>query len=314
MKKNYILLFQYILTFFLCITIGHAQVNLYTQNFEGPDFDTYQLLNSGNNAVAFAVNGNDYIRRADPAILPLGNAVTGFSGNVIAFEDIDGAGFNGQHRIETNAIDITGATGLTLSIRAAAARGSVGDRYEAEDILQVLISIDNGTFQNIINMGGLGIVGDSNRNFYYDDDINGINVGDPIIDQNSQVITVPISTTGNSMVIRVVFNSDGSNEEILFDDISVNASSVLSIDNLNISDALSIYPNPSNGIITIQNSGTVLQNAIITDINGRTIASYNLEGVSRNMTLNMSSVLTSGIYFMKITSETASTVKRIVIK
>ncbi len=78
--------------------------------------------------------------------------------------------------------------------------------------------------------------------------------------------------------------------------------------------AFTVTPNPSNGIITIGNSGVAMDNITVSDLNGRTVASYNLNGTTDSKELNLGSVLSSGMYLMTISSKEASTVKKIVIK
>ena len=309
MKKKYVI--KVLLLSFMMISgaFVHSQVELYNQDFEGStDFDGYQLYNSGGSAVSFNTSGTDYIVRATPGSLPLGNTVTGFSGNVIAFEDHDGAGFFGQHRIDTDAIDISGASGLTLKIRLAAARGNDGNRYESGDFLQVQVSIDGSGFTTVINTGGSS----ADRNYYYDSTMDGITTGDILVSQASQEITTTVAGSGDSLIVRVLFDSEGPQEEILFDDIIVEAAMVLSVEETNLENSLEIYPNPSNGNVTIKNSGIALQTATITDINGRTIATYPLGGIAQDKELSLN--LRAGIYFVKLTSNTASTTKKLVIR
>lgn len=88
----------------------------------------------------------------------------------------------------------------------------------------------------------------------------------------------------------------------------------LSTEEFNLNTSISVYPNPSNGYITIKNAGIALNNVTVTDINGRTIMSYNLDGTTVDAELNLSSVLSSGVYFMNISSDKSSTVKKIVIQ
>ena len=79
-----------------------------------------------------------------------------------------------------------------------------------------------------------------------------------------------------------------------------------------LSNSFAIYPNPSNGNITIRNSGVALQNVTITDLNGRTISSNEMNGVTSNVDLSLK--LTTGMYLMKLTSIDASTTKKLIIK
>ncbi|MFK7748294.1 MAG: T9SS type A sorting domain-containing protein [Kordia sp.] len=309
MKKNYILKVLLLSFFMIFSTYSYSQITLYSQDFEGTDFDTYQLLNSGGSSVGFSTTGIDYIVRATPASLPLGNTVTGFSGNVIALEDHDGAGFSGQHSINTNAINISGASGIALKIRLAAPRGSDGNRYESADFLQVQISVDGGGFQTVINTGGTS----TNNNYYYDALGNGITgTGDDIlVNQASQEIEVTVAETGSSLVVRVLFDSQGPQEEILFDDIVVEAAMVIGVEETKLENSVELYPNPSNGNLIIKNSTVVLQSATITDINGRTVATIPLSGVVQDESLSLN--LKSGVYFMQLNSDTATTTKKLII-
>lgn len=79
-----------------------------------------------------------------------------------------------------------------------------------------------------------------------------------------------------------------------------------------LSNSFAVYPNPSNGNITIRNSGVALQNVIVTDLNGRTMGTYEMNGVTGNADLSLN--LNTGMYFMKLTSNDASTTKKLIIK
>jgi len=79
-----------------------------------------------------------------------------------------------------------------------------------------------------------------------------------------------------------------------------------------LSNSFAVYPNPSDGNITISNSGIALQNVTITDLSGRTISSKEMNGVTSNVDLSLQ--LTTGIYLMKLSSADASTTKKLIIK
>ncbi|MDG4715346.1 T9SS type A sorting domain-containing protein [Winogradskyella marincola] len=281
-------------------SLSNAQTTLYFNDFEGTDFDTYQLYNASGSSVNFMTVAADYITRAIPSSLPLGNATSGFSGNVIALEDYDGAGFSAEdHYIQTNPIDITGASGLAFEFRLAAPRGNDGNRYETNDILQVQISIDGGAYQTIISCGG-----GTDTRFYYDSGSDGINIdgNDILVDQNSQIISSSISSTGNSMSVRILFNSLGSQEEMLFDDIKVSATNVLGLNDLNYDTKIKVFPNPSKEFIQISNLDSkepytifgVLGNEIKKGI------------ISENEQIDISN-FTNGMYFLKF--ENGNTIK-----
>ncbi len=99
-----------------------------------------------------------------------------------------------------------------------------------------------------------------------------------------------------------------------FHNINIDVLGILGVDENSLLDSqVSIFPNPSNGDITIKNSSIALESAVVTDLNGRTVMTYNLNGIIGNQDLKMNSVLSSGMYFMTISSEKASTVKKIII-
>lgn len=108
-------------------------------------------------------------------------------------------------------------------------------------------------------------------------------------------------------------DTGGSLNDFGFHNFNITVGSTLSAVDFKLS-TLKILPNPSNGNITIKNSGVALLNTTISDINGRTIATYDLNRTTQDKDLDLSSVLSSGVYLMRITSETASTVKKIVIQ
>ena len=65
---------------------------------------------------------------------------------------------------------------------------------------------------------------------------------------------------------------------------------------------LAVSPNPAKDIINITNNGSaILNTAVITDINGRTIKTVNLNGVS-SAQINVSDI-NAGVYFLKITTD-----------
>ncbi|WP_435413077.1 T9SS type A sorting domain-containing protein [Psychroserpens mesophilus] len=88
----------------------------------------------------------------------------------------------------------------------------------------------------------------------------------------------------------------------------------LSVNPVGFDKSLRIFPNPSNGHITIKNSGVALNELLITDLNGRVIFNQNLNGNVTDQQLDLRSVLHSGLYFMTLTSGSEITVKKLFIK
>ncbi|MBV7269652.1 T9SS type A sorting domain-containing protein [Winogradskyella luteola] len=88
--------------------------------------------------------------------------------------------------------------------------------------------------------------------------------------------------------------------------------STLSVSSEELSTAISIYPNPSKGIVYINNSGVfTLENAEVYDINGRLIMQKKLV----NTTLNQIDLAgaSNGVYFLTIHGSGASITEKIII-
>ncbi|MFK5880478.1 MAG: T9SS type A sorting domain-containing protein [Flavobacteriaceae bacterium] len=122
------------------------------------------------------------------------------------------------------------------------------------------------------------------------------------------------SRVGCKAQLLVAFSSNAAAEEFGLDDIFFSAGMTLSTTTFNLNESMTVYPNPSNGFITIKNSGVAIDKVVITDVNGRKMGSYDLNGMTEDKTLDLSSVLSSGLYFMTISSDKASTVKKIIIE
>ena len=73
-----------------------------------------------------------------------------------------------------------------------------------------------------------------------------------------------------------------------------------------------IYPNPSSGVYTIFSGNVPLDQLEVFDITGKVIVKKNDVALTNNSaTLNLTS-LSDGVYFVRITSENQTTVKRII--
>ena len=113
--------------------------------------------------------------------------------------------------------------------------------------------------------------------------------------------TIPVTITaedenGNSSTCQITVFTDFS----------------LSTDDFVLANSINLYPNPTTSAITIENTSSAsLTEAIITDINGRTIQTIALAGNFNNQQLLLEN-LKSGLYFIRINSENASVVRRIV--
>ena len=87
-------------------------------------------------------------------------------------------------------------------------------------------------------------------------------------------------------------------------------SQILNVDDATLQNSISLYPNPTNGTVFINNIGNeTLTKADIFDITGKKIMSfdnfYNLKSIDINS-------FKTGLYFLKIYSNSGSTVKKII--
>ena len=123
----------------------------------------------------------------------------------------------------------------------------------------------------------------------------------------------PLNTLiGQSNVIfRIVFQSDESANQlgVVVDDFVIEGT--LSNDDFELQN-VSIYPNPSNGIFTVSTGNKSIDQIEVYDISGKVI--FNAKNVTNSnfeYSLDLN-VVANGIYFVKITSENQSAVKRII--
>ena len=122
------------------------------------------------------------------------------------------------------------------------------------------------------------------------------------------------SNAANITGFNIIPSGGGVLNDFGFHNINIDATNTLSTENFTLDNEFTVTPNPSNGLITIKNSGIAMDIITISDLNGRRIVSYNLNSTIDSKELNLVSVLSSGMYLMTISSQEVSTVKKIVIK
>lgn len=128
---------------------------------------------------------------------------------------------------------------------------------------------------------------------------------------NIQQFPTPGSVVNVGDVIAVniiVIDEAGNANECIF---NVTIDPPLNIEDFVLNDNIDVYPNPTNGIITIDNtSNTTLNEAIITDLNGRILKTIVLD--TSNTTQISLDKLSNGLYFIRINTDNASIIRRIV--
>jgi len=112
----------------------------------------------------------------------------------------------------------------------------------------------------------------------------------------------------------IEFSSNSGAEQLALDAITFIPGLTLNTQSFDLDAALSVYPNPSNGQITIKNNGITLEAVIVSDINGRVIKTIDLNNITTSTVLDLSTDLTSGLYFVTITSGKGNLVKKVIIK
>lgn len=130
--------------------------------------------------------------------------------------------------------------------------------------------------------------------------------GQSVIDL-SQIGVVP----GANLKVRFEMGTDGCNgiEGWYLDEIYVyNCDApILSVENLSAKNGVQVFPNPTSGIVTIQNNTTLkLNNAQVYSATGQLIKSFSLDKTSKNSTIDMSA-FAKGTYILKVNSDTEST-------
>ena len=126
-----------------------------------------------------------------------------------------------------------------------------------------------------------------------------------------------LGVTANSTIkFRWEMSTDGCNGIIgwYLDEIVVyNCSAVLSIDKYTqMIDGVTIYPNPSNGIVTLQKTAQVdLKKLEIFDVNGRLLKTVDVSNMQLAKSIDINN-LASGIYFITVTSNDAKGVMRLI--
>ncbi len=91
-------------------------------------------------------------------------------------------------------------------------------------------------------------------------------------------------------------------------------SCTLAIDETELNSAVTIYPNPANGVIYIKNDTRFnLERVIVYDLSGRLVSNIDISNSSRVKTINLQGV-SKGVYFIKIASDEASITRKLVIE
>lgn len=127
-----------------------------------------------------------------------------------------------------------------------------------------------------------------------------------LIDVNNELNTgnFRIQALGNELAgtsFRIAFQNDGNDQYVMFlDNITITATVPMSTNEF-FANNLKIYPNPTKDIINLSSSTTLINNIAVTDLNGRIVKSFDLNGISQtDLTI---SDLHSGMYFVSVETD-----------
>ena len=123
---------------------------------------------------------------------------------------------------------------------------------------------------------------------------------------------------GSNIKFRFELGTDGCNgiEGWYLDEIYVYncEQPILAVENTEIGNNLQVFPNPTSGILTIQNSKQMkLDNAQVYSANGQLIKSFNLNSNAKSATIDLSGFV-KGTYLIKVNSENESTNVKVIKK
>lgn len=114
---------------------------------------------------------------------------------------------------------------------------------------------------------------------------------------------------GSHLITLVAIDAAGNMTSCKF---TVTVDDLLGIGENEFSNKILLYPNPTDGMVILRNDTSAnLENARITDVNGRIIKTIDLSNVGRETVISLENLAT-GMYFVEINTKTASIVKSII--
>ncbi|WP_420573822.1 T9SS type A sorting domain-containing protein [Kordia sp.] len=253
---------------------------------------------SAGDIVRFSVNGADFANYSDSRIAGSSGMALAASGDqIIAFQDSSNAAGG------TNA----GNTPTFLFINHIASTAFTGNPADSNQSALPLGLNATTPPRSALGLGsGTGTQDEWDNSIYTGTyDFSGFSTITEALNAARLSLTDPANYVG----VNSIFDMAYSDAEVAMP-TELNLTT-LSNDEF-LSNSFAVYPNPSNGNITVRNSGVALQNITITDLSGRTISSKEMSGVTSNVDLSLK--LTTGIYLMKLSTNDASTTKKLIIK
>ncbi|MDV7186449.1 T9SS type A sorting domain-containing protein [Lutibacter sp. TH_r2] len=125
----------------------------------------------------------------------------------------------------------------------------------------------------------------------------------------TNTLTFTATTTEVVIYVRSI-NSIDKNTEVFYDNISLKEDVTNSIEDNELSKSFNVYPNPANGVLFIKSNQFAVSNVAIFNVMGqKVLEQQELE----NNQLDVSSI-SKGMYILKVTSDSKSFTKKIIIE
>ena len=268
-----------------------------------------QLINEGfENAfppTGWTIDNPDALKTFEQASI-------GKTGSKSAFVDVFNMDANGAEQgqkdaLITSAVNLSSVTSPTLTFQRAYQMYSDPATYTPKDELNVYISTDGGTtWTSIFNKIGTALITATTQ----------FNASAGFVPTSSEwaleTVSLSASATATSAQFKFEFLNDWENNFYL-DDIMVTGGGA-GINDLNIDDYISVYPNPSSGAVNVYGLSNLGQADVkISNILGEVISETSENfSVQRKFKCDLSAQ-PNGIYFVEVKTANASAVKKIVI-
>ena len=307
------------------------------------DFETDGNGSRYNVAGEFYVGVDDYFGRIYGSTLEYGNPFTNddielsgtnqvaqngnytnYNGDFyMAGEDQDNAAGDGiDEKILTFSVDIS--TGDILNFKGLFGAGNEGGcdptfGYDVEDYIKVWYSVDGGAdvlgLQFLSNVDCTVPGDDSEHDLYNDPNLNGDINDDGVLMSGAMQEFSFSFPNGNNVDITIETHADSGEEEYAYDFLRIEAQNILGIAENDYLNDVTVYPNPSNGLITVTKpSGIQLQKAVIYNVIGKQVKFINLEAMTDSKAIDLRN-LASGLYLVNIQSSNGTAItKKLVIQ
>lgn len=143
---------------------------------------------------------------------------TGVTGSYFAAQDIDVCTGSSPQTITWSGIDISGCTGLSLSVDLAEDDDGANQDWDAGDFMHIDVSIDGGAAQNVIWVENDGSAFNSAP--FIDTDFDGTGDGTEITSA-FQTFSNGIAGTGSLLTITITIDLGSGDEDIAFDNLVI---------------------------------------------------------------------------------------------